>query len=235
FISIASHELKTPLTSLIAFTKLALNTDESEASPKIRRYLEKIDHQTQKLHLLIQQLLDIARIESGKLDYNMQHREWNGYMGEVMLILEQMVPTHRLTWQPCEMPVVVIMDELRIEQVLTNLVNNAAKYSDAGAPIAIYCSATDEALTVCVRDRGIGVSRENITRIFEKYFRDEAVANKYSGFGMGLYITAGIVREHNGTIWAEKNEQSGSSFYFTLPVHPVRTAGTVRVGQPSPA
>lgn len=230
FISIASHELKTPLTSLIAFTKLALNTEEAETSTRVRRYLEKIDHQTHKLHQLIQQLLDISRIESGKLDYDMQHLEWNTYMGEVMLILEQMVPTHRLTWQPCDCPVMVCMDTLRIEQVLTNLVNNAAKYSEPDSPISISCSCGDDALTVCVRDEGIGISRQNITRIFEKYFREEAVANKYSGFGMGLYITSGIVREHNGTIWAEKNEQAGSSFYFTLPISPVRLAATLSTG-----
>jgi signal transduction histidine kinase len=221
FISIASHELKTPLTSLIAFTKLALNTDPSETSARVRRYLEKIDLQTQKLHQLIQQLLDIARIESGKMDYNMQPREWNGYMSEVMLTLEQMVPTHRLSWQPCSSAVMVTMDILRIEQVLTNLVNNAAKYSQPHSPISIVCSSDDEALTVCVRDHGIGISRQNMTRIFEKYFRDEAVTNKFSGFGMGLYITSGIVREHRGTIWAENNEQEeGSSFYFTLPLKP---------------
>lgn len=219
FISIASHELKTPLTSLIAFTKLALGADTSETSPKVRRYLEKIDHQTYKLHQLIQQLLDIARIESGKMDYNMQSCEWNGYMSEVISTLEQMVPTHRLSWQPCETPVMVTMDVLRIEQVLTNLVNNAAKYSEANTPIVIFCSSDEEALTVCVRDKGIGISRENLTRIFEKYFRDEMVANKYSGFGMGLYITSGIVREHRGTVWAENNEQAGSSFYFTLPLN----------------
>ena len=218
FISIASHELKTPLTSLIAFTKLALNTDAIEASPRVRRYLEKIDQQTHKLHSLIQQLLDIARIESGKMDYNMQPQEWNAYMSEMMLTLEQMVPTHRLSWQPCVSAVTVMIDALRIEQVLTNLVNNAAKYSEADTPISISCSSTDDALTVCVQDRGIGISRQNITRIFEKYFRDEIVANKYSGFGMGLYITFGIIREHRGTIWAENNEEGGSSFYFTLPL-----------------
>lgn len=221
FISIASHELKTPLTSLIAFTKLALGTDPSETSPKVRRYLEKIDHQTHKLHQLIQQLLDISRIESGRLDYNMQHRDWNDYMGEMMLILQQMVPSHRLTWQPCETPVSVTLDALRIEQVLTNLVNNAAKYSDPDSTIDISCAVDDVALTVCVRDQGIGISRDNLTRIFEKYFRDEMVANKYSGFGMGLYITSGIVREHRGTVWAENNEQKGSSFFFTLPLSPL--------------
>jgi K+-sensing histidine kinase KdpD len=218
FISVASHELKTPLTSLSAFTKLALNVAVTESSERVQRYLEKIDHQTHKLHLLIQQLLDITRIESGKLDYNLQRREWNEYMKELFQVLEHMVPTHPISWQPCASDVMVTMDGLRIEQVLTNLVNNAAKYSAAEAPIIIECTANGDALTVCVRDIGIGISKQNLTRIFDKYFRDEIVADKYSGFGMGLYITSGIVREHHGTIWAENNEDAGSSFYFTLPI-----------------
>lgn len=218
FISVASHELKTPLTSLSAFTKLALNVATSESSEKVRRYLEKIDHQTHKLHLLIQQLLDISRIESGKLDYNMQQRDWNDYMKDLFQVLEHMVPSHPISWRPCMGEVMVTIDDLRIEQVLTNLVNNAAKYSDAEAPILIDCAANSDALTIRVRDNGIGISKQNLTRIFDKYFRDEIVANKYSGFGMGLYITSGIIREHRGTIWAENNEDAGSSFYFTLPV-----------------
>ena len=226
FISVASHELKTPLTSLSAFTKLALNVAVTESSERVQRYLEKIDHQTHKLHLLIQQLLDITRIESGKLDYNLQRREWNEYMKELFQVLEHMVPTHPISWQPCAGDVMVTMDGLRIEQVLTNLVNNAAKYSAAEAPIIIECTANEDALTICVRDTGIGISKQNLTRIFDKYFRDEIVADKYSGFGMGLYITSGIVREHHGTIWAENNEDAGSSFYFTLPIAETATQET---------
>jgi signal transduction histidine kinase len=218
FISVASHELKTPLTSIMAFTKLALDAGETEASARVHRYLEKIDSQVHKLHVLIQQLLDISRIESGKLDYHMQERDWNEYMTGIIPILEYLVPSHRLSWLPCPIAVLVSMDVLRIEQVLTNLVNNAAKYSYPDTNIEISCSSNAENLTVCVRDEGIGISGSNIDRIFEKYFREEAVTNKYSGFGMGLYITSGIVKEHKGVIWAEKNKEAGSSFYFTLPI-----------------
>lgn len=218
FISVASHELRTPLTSIMAFTKLAINASSTEASGKVQRYLEKIDHQVHKLHALIQQLLDISRIESGKLDYNMQKLDWNTYMTEMMPILGHMVPSHRLSWVPCPEEVTISMDILRIEQVLTNLVSNAAKYSAPDTNIDINCSSNADALTVCVRDQGIGISKQNINRIFDKYFREEAVTDKYSGFGMGLYITSGIVLEHKGAIWAEKNKGAGSSFYFTLPV-----------------
>jgi signal transduction histidine kinase len=218
FISVASHELKTPLTSILAFTKLALKSGVAGDSVKTLRYVEKIDNQVGKLHLLIQQLLDISKIESGKLDYNMQDREWNAYMQEMIPLLEHLVPSHRLSWQPCIADVQIRMDVLRIEQVLTNLVGNAAKYSSPDTSIDIDCSSDADCLTVCVRDQGIGISPENLSRIFEKYFRDDAVADKYSGFGMGLYITSGIIKEHKGTIRAGRNEPAGSSFYFTLPL-----------------
>ena len=218
FISVASHELKTPLTSIMAFTKLALRDCHAEASGDVHHYLEKIDYQVHKLNVLIQQLLDISMIESGKLNYNMQELDWNTYMIEMMPILEHLVPSHRLSWLPCSEEIMVSIDILRIEQVLTNLISNAAKYSDPDTTIDIHCSSNADTLTICVCDQGIGISKHNINRIFDKYFREEAVTDKYSGFGMGLYLTSGIVREHKGAIWAEKNKEAGSSFYFTLPV-----------------
>lgn len=218
FLSVASHELRTPLTSIMAFTKLALDAGPGEASERVLRYLEKIDHQARKLHLLIQQLLDVSGVELGKQGYSMEEREWNGYMTDLVPTLELLVSTHRLFWRPCPAAVMIRMDGLRIEQVLTNLVSNAARYSDPDTRIDISCSSDDDGLTVCVRDEGIGISSQNISRLFDKYFREEAVADKYTGFGIGLSIAAGIVREHRGSIWAEKNEDAGSSFYFRLPL-----------------
>lgn len=217
FISIASHELKTPLTSIVAFTKLALQTGAAGDPAKTQRYIEKIDSQVNKLHILIGQLLDLSTIESGKMNYQMQEWGWNGYLQDLIPLLEHLVPSHRLFWQPCITEVRVRMDGLRMEQVLTNLVGNAAKYSNADTQIDIDCSCDADNLTIRVRDEGIGISEENMSRIFDKYFRDEAVADKYSGFGTGLYISSDIIREHKGTIRAEKNESVGSAFYFTLP------------------
>jgi len=218
FISVASHELRTPLTSIMAFTQLALDAGETEASTKVLHYLEIIDHQVHKLHILIQQLLDISRIDSGKMDYHTEEKGWNGYMKEMVPTLTHMVPSHRLSWLPCPAEVLVCIDVLRIEQVLINLVNNAAKYSHPDTNIDISCSSDSQSLTICVRDEGIGISKNNVSRIFDKYFREESVADKYSGFGMGLYIASAIIREHNGAIWAEKNQKAGSSFYFSLPI-----------------
>ncbi len=220
FISIASHELKTPLTSIKAFTKLALDAGVSESSQRVLRYLEKINGQAGKLQLLIQQLLDVSKIESGKLDYNMQTVVWNDYVHEVISILEQMIPSHPIIWEPCEQNVTVMIDALRIEQVFTNLVTNAAKYSSQDSAITIQCIVEDGVLCISVIDEGIGIAEENLAKIFEKYFRESAVIAKYSGFGMGLYISADIIAEHGGKIWALRNEQEGSTFRFTLPVLP---------------
>jgi signal transduction histidine kinase len=218
FVSVVSHELKTPLTSILAFTHLAREAGSAEDMTRTRYYLEKIDRQALKLHALIQQLLDISWMESGKMVYRMQEKAWNGYLRETIPFLEYLVPGHRLLWQPCRSEAWVRMDALRIEQVLTNLVANAAKYSLPDTSINIDCSSGDDNLTVCVRDQGIGIPAENRTRVFEKYFRDESVSDKYGGFGMGLYISSGIIREHKGTIRADKNDPVGSCFSFTLPL-----------------
>ena len=218
FISLASHELKTPLTTIIAFTKLALSAGSSGDPAKVMRYLDKIDTQARKLHILIQQLLDISKVESGRLNYEMADTNWGGYLDEIMPILEHMVPHHRVSWKACREDVIVRIDAQRMEQVLANLMNNAAKYSEPSTAIDVSCRLDEGLLTVCVRDEGIGISQGSMDHIFEKYFREPAVMNKYSGFGMGLYISSDIIREHQGKIWAEKNKQAGSSFYFTLPV-----------------
>ena len=218
FVTVVSHELKTPLTSIMAFTHLAREAGSAGDMLKTRYYLEKIDRQALKLHSLIQQLLDISWMESGKMVYRMQERAWNVYLREAIPQLQYLVPGHQLLWQPCHSEVWGCMDTLRIEQVLTNLVANAAKYSSPDTHINIDCSFDSNNLTVCVRDQGIGIPPENRTRIFGKYFRDETVAGKYGGFGMGLYISSGIIRAHKGSIHAEKNEPAGSSFYFTLPL-----------------
>src|SRR5579859_1477031 len=173
FVSVMSHELNTPLTSILAFTRLALGAGTTDEPAKTRHYLEKIDRQAINLHSLIQQLLDISWMESGKMIYQMREKAWNGYLGETIPLLQFLVPGHHLSWQPCNGEVWVRMDALRIEQVLTNLVGNAAKFSNKDTDIDIDCSSDAGNLTVCVRDQGIGISPKNKTRIFRKYFRDE--------------------------------------------------------------
>lgn len=114
-----------------------------------------------------------------------------------------------------------------MEQVFTNLINNAAKYSQPGTNIYIRCSFEDDYTIkkIVVQDEGIGISKGNLDQIFEKFFREERAIRTYSGMGMGLYITRNIIEQHNGTIWAESEPGKGSAIHFTLPVMRVLTNG----------
>ena len=219
FISIASHELKTPLTSIKAYAQLALKLSESEGSPQMGSFLQKIDSQTTKLQRLIQQLLDVSVIETGKLDHNVEQVLLADFIRDIVGTLRPVLPNHILHFTCPEADVLVEIDRLRMEQVFINLLNNAAKYSAPGKNIYISCQAADAGLVaIVVRDEGIGMSQKNLKQIFEKFFREQQAIGHYSGMGVGLYITRNIIHQHGGRIWAESELKKGSSFYFTLPV-----------------
>jgi signal transduction histidine kinase len=219
FISIASHELKTPLTSIKAYAQLALKLSEEECSHKVNAFLQKIDAQTSKLQQLIQQLLDVSVIESGRLDFKVEQVLLVDFIKEVVGTMRPILPNHiiHFNWQNAGS--IVSIDRLRMEQVFINLLNNAAKYSAPGSNIYITCSQEEnDTVIVSVRDEGIGMSQKNLKQIFEKFFREKQAIGQYSGMGVGLYITNNIIEQHGGKIWAESELKKGSQFYFTLPV-----------------
>ena len=216
FLSVASHELNSPLTILRSFTQIALRQDNG-GDEKLTSRLKKIDQQSAKLVSLIQQLLDISKIEHGQINYNYTLTNANEQIDSWLENIEQLVPAHKLQislGQDCTFNI----DTLRIEQVLTNLVANAAKYSDAGSTITIASSVIDNAIVITVTDEGIGMSAETLDNIFNKFYRSEQVAKKYSGLGMGLYIASRIVVDHNGKIDVQSEEGKGSVFSLSLPI-----------------
>lgn len=216
FLSVASHELKTPLTILRAFTQLAL---KSECSPQAISHLKKVDVQALKIQMLIQQLLDISKIENGKPDYNKEVLDLNDYLGNIFELMYQMVPGHELLIKLGDTQPVLI-DKLRMEQVITNIVGNAAKYSPMGTPIEVSTSLlpTGEVLFK-VKDQGIGMSKEELDKVFGKFYRVESVTKSFNGLGMGLYISSKIINDHGGKIWVESIEGQGSVFCFSIPVY----------------
>lgn len=216
FLSIASHELKTPLTTIKAFTQLALL--ESEDLPEnIRMYLSKINLQSEKLNKLVQQLLDISKVESGQLDFSMEEMPINVYIRDTVLLIAKSIPTHPVSLDMKE-DVIARIDRLRLEQVFSNLLVNAAKYSEERSPILVS-TALDQGkmIRISVRDEGIGMSEANIRRVFEKFFRAEEIVRSYSGLGMGLYIASKIIHAHGGRIWIDSQLDVGSTFHFSLP------------------
>jgi signal transduction histidine kinase len=220
FISIASHEIKTPMTVLKAYTQMAKATSE-HVSDNLKNLLDKIDLQSTKLMALVQQLLDISKIENGNLQYNMKSISLNDFLRNQMTVMQQILPYHQLSAELSE-DVAILSDELRLEQVLSNLLGNAAKYSERNTAIRIITELTsDGKITIGIIDQGKGISADNLQSIFNKFYRTKDVLKTHAGLGMGLYVTSKIVTDHGGSIWAESMEGSGSTFYFTLPYQPL--------------
>lgn len=217
FISIASHELKTPMTILKAYTQMAKTTKEP-IPESLQGLLTKIDIQSNKLLTLVQQLLDISKIENGNLQYNMQKVSLNEFLHSQVVIMQHILPNHQFNMSFGD-DVNVLIDEIRMEQVMANLLGNAGKYSDRNTDIIITTSSTDQdAITISIRDEGRGMTAETTASIFEKFYRAKDVLKSHTGLGMGLYITSKIITDHNGKIWVDSSEGQGSTFYFTLPI-----------------
>jgi signal transduction histidine kinase len=216
FLSIASHELKTPLTTIKAFTQLALAEGDA-CSETVKMYLNKINLQSDKLNKLIQQLLDISKVETGQLDLSMEEVSMNGYIHDTVNLLSKTIPTNPILMELKD-NVVASVDKLRLEQVFSNILVNAAKYSSERTPIRITTAIEPgKLLRISIQDEGIGMSEQNMRRVFDKFFRAEEIARSYSGLGMGLYIASRIINTHGGRIWIDSKLDIGSTFHFTLP------------------
>lgn len=216
FLSIASHELRTPLTVIKAYAQVAKSLKDKDPQ-RLMEYLDKIDQQATKVNVLIQQLMDLSKIENDKVDYRMEQVDFNKLVTDVVASAELSNPHHQIQLELAR-PIHLKLDKLRIEQVLVNLIGNAAKYSAPGKNIIIRIDdSIPHLLTVSVTDQGIGISKKDLTKIFDKFFRADGVTKNVAGLGMGLYITTRIIKEHSGKIWAESTEGEGSTFYFSLP------------------
>lgn len=218
FISIASHELKTPLTSIKAYLQLSERSIETNNIATTKSYLQRTHLQLIKLNDLVTDLLDISKIESGKLKFNKKNFGFQRLISSAIDIIRQ---THEgvTIIQSGETDVEVYGDEVRIEQVLINYLTNAIKYSPEENEIRIETTVEpDKHILVQVIDKGIGIPADKTSGLFEKFYRVEETSHKFQGMGIGLFICAEIIKRHDGTYGVESKEGVGSSFYFTLPL-----------------
>ncbi|RZK82534.1 MAG: hybrid sensor histidine kinase/response regulator, partial [Pedobacter sp.] len=218
FISIASHELKTPLTSVKGYVQLLERNLEKGDVETVKRHLAKAQVQLEKLNELIADLLDISKIESGKLEFNKKLFNINLLLDNVTEIIQQSSPEFTII-RNGSLDCNVYGDEARIEQVIINFMTNAIKYSPGTDKININLTRHGDQFYLGVRDFGIGIDPGLQKHVFDKFYRVEETAIHFQGLGIGLFISAEIIRRHSGEIGVKSRTGEGSEFYFKLPIN----------------
>lgn len=219
FLSVAAHELKTPLTPLLALSQIAERTLAREEPPdrdRLRRYLRIIGVQARKLATLVDQVLDLERWEEGHLTLDRQPTDVTTRVEGVVALVRAVDASHPIIIRASG-PIIADVDPLRLEQVLTNLLDNATKYSPAGSPIEVELQASSTALGIAVTDHGIGIPREQREHLFERFYQAHRKSYQ-SGLGLGLFFSRRIVKQHRGTLTAEFPAEGGTRFLIQLPL-----------------
>ena len=222
FIANISHELRTPLHSIRGFVKLILDGKVTETETQ-REFLVIIDEQSQHLSNLVNSILDIAAMESGDMVFERRPVSMKEIIGKVAVKLQKLAEGKEITFK-ADLPVAlpdIEGDSEKLEQVVTNLVDNAIKFSLGGGKVSVAARAENGGILVQVIDKGIGIPADAIPRLFQKFSRVVgSMTRAGSGTGLGLYIVKQIVEAHGGQIWVESELGKGSTFSFTLPLSP---------------
>lgn len=223
FVSTVSHELRTPLTSIKGFISTLLADAEGYYDLETQReFYTIIDTECDRLTRLISDLLNVSRIEAGRaLDLNPKEVTLPALVEKVVSVQKSYTKGHELVIDlKGEIPM-IIADEDKIDQILTNLTNNAIKYSPKGGIVTVSGSFSDGFVTMSVSDQGMGIPKEHLPKVFERFHRvDNRDTRKVGGTGIGLYLVKHLVEAHGGKIWVESEVGQGSSFIFTLPLKP---------------
>ena len=230
FLSIASHELRTPITAIQGFAEiLQMQVERGQYfSPQSQRALNLINEQSQCLSRLIEEMLDVTRIEHMRLRLNIKEHDFLKTLTHVLdtqsgttmhhsihLVLQGLQGTDTLPMH---------YDEDRVVQIFNNLISNAIKYSPAGSAIEVglcYAKQTDREVLCWVKDEGIGIAENELPHIFKRFHRASTIDRSISGLGLGLYLVKELVTLHEGEVWAESIEGQGTTFFVRLPLHPV--------------
>jgi signal transduction histidine kinase len=219
FVAVASHELKTPLTSIKALNQLLAEKLTFDKNPLYDSYFRKTDSQIRRMEHLIKDLMDVSKIRANKLDYN---KDWFDLENTVRTICEDMQEvrkSHQITVNG-KLHQNVYGDKDRIAQVLTNLLTNAIKYSPQANLVIVTMKETLKDVIVSTQDFGIGIGSESQRRIFERFYRVSQDERKFQGMGIGLFISSEIIGKHGGRIWVKSTKGKGSTFFFSLPLKP---------------
>lgn len=214
FISLASHELKTPVTVIKAYADLLKKQLTKNQDEKNLYLLSKISASVRDLIVLINELLDVNRIDDGKMVLNKEIIDLKDLISKIVIDFQYANDSHYIQLVG-DAQVQMRCDKERIGQVATNLITNAIKYSPKGSQIIVSVKSYKTKVEVKVQDQGIGIASSQFTKIFERFYR--VGQHHPTGFGIGLYVCADIIKRHDGEIWVESEKGKGSIFCFTLP------------------
>jgi signal transduction histidine kinase len=223
FFSVASHELKNPLTSLLGNAQLLQRRlpRESTLSERNQRVLATIVEQALRLNRMIAEMLDIGRITSGQLTITHTRLDVTALAKRVAEEIQPTLTQHTLIYRGPGTALTIDGDALRLEQVLQNLLQNAIKYSPAGGPVTLQVRRQGDLVCLAVSDQGVGIPQHALQRVFQRFYRaPEGAASGIEGLGIGLYVVKEIVTLHGGTVAVESTEGVGSTFTICLPLTP---------------
>jgi len=216
FFNMVSHEFKTPLTNIKAINQLL--EQKTNRTDKTYPFIVNANNNIKRLEKLIEDLLDVTKINSGQIDLNIAAFHFADALTNSIVNVQLTAHQHEIILENSA-DLLYTGDQFRIEQVLINLLNNAIKYSPNASQVIVKANIDSGNIVVCVQDFGIGIAREDIDQLFQRFYRVGKTAMNFQGVGLGLYIAAEIIKKHKGTFSIESEPEKGSSFYFSLPLN----------------
>jgi signal transduction histidine kinase len=217
FIAMASHELKTPLTTAKGYNDLLMDIVDENTNAEIATYARKTNVSINRLNKLISDLLDITKIQHGKFQLKIVEFDIDNALNEAIESIQQAFPKSNIR-KTNKHDFWVKGDKERILQVCVNLLNNAIKYSPNSNVVDIKVSGKGNDVEVAITDYGIGIPKSGIDKLFSRFYRVEGNAQQFPGLGIGLFIASEIIKQHHGEIRVVSDVGRGSTFYFTLPI-----------------
>jgi PAS domain S-box-containing protein len=217
FVSIASHELKTPLTSLKAYTQVLESRFKEHSDTTTYHLVAKIEHHVNRVINMVTDLLDVTIIQEGNLNLRYSPFNFNTLIAEIAEILQATTTRHQIKMD-LHTGITISADRGRVSQVITNLISNAIKYSPNANEVLVSSRTEGSQVIFTVADQGIGIPKNSIDKIFDRFYRVEGAKTSFQGLGLGLFICMQIIEQHGGTIGVNSEENKGSEFWFSLPI-----------------